>query len=254
MQIGNNKVTFHCLFEQSGTFKNVFKEFGNEAYDYDILNDYGQTDFKIDLFKEIKTEYINISQGGVERTIFTEMQPNKDFIIAFFPCTYFTEQQEINFRLQMGGIKKEIENNNNKFLQKHITWLFNAIKERDYYFELFIKFCFICEQKGIPTIIENPANPSKRSYLEIYSPYRPSFYENDRSNFGDTFKKPTMFITINFEMKEQFEMFNYKNYNIKKIRDVRGMTKRSEIAPIYAQNFYKRFIKSYVDNLKGEKK
>ena len=43
----------HCLFEQSGTFKNEFKKLGIEAYDYDILNDYGQTDHVIDLFAEI---------------------------------------------------------------------------------------------------------------------------------------------------------------------------------------------------------
>ena len=44
----------HCLFEQSGTFKNEFKKLGVEAYDYDILNDYGQTDYVIDLFNEIR--------------------------------------------------------------------------------------------------------------------------------------------------------------------------------------------------------
>ena len=49
----------HCLFEQSGTFKNEFKKLGIEAYDYDILNDYGQTDYQIDLYSEIR--------GGVRR-------------------------------------------------------------------------------------------------------------------------------------------------------------------------------------------
>lgn len=44
----------HCLFEQSGTFKNEFRKLGIEAYDYDILNDYGQTDFQVDLFAEIR--------------------------------------------------------------------------------------------------------------------------------------------------------------------------------------------------------
>lgn len=44
----------HCLFEQSGTFKNEFKKLGYEAYDYDILNDYGETDYQIDLYKEIR--------------------------------------------------------------------------------------------------------------------------------------------------------------------------------------------------------
>ena len=44
----------HCLFEQSGTFKNEFKKLGIDAYDYDILNDYGQTDYQVDLFAEIR--------------------------------------------------------------------------------------------------------------------------------------------------------------------------------------------------------
>lgn len=49
----------HCLFEQSGTFKNEFKRLGVDAYDYDILNNYGQTDYICDLFNEI--------EGGVRR-------------------------------------------------------------------------------------------------------------------------------------------------------------------------------------------
>lgn len=42
------------LFEQSGTFKNEFKKLGIEAYDYDILNEYGETDYQLDLFAEIR--------------------------------------------------------------------------------------------------------------------------------------------------------------------------------------------------------
>ena len=44
----------HCLFEQSGTFKNEFKKLGYEAYDYDILNEFGQTDYIVDLFENIR--------------------------------------------------------------------------------------------------------------------------------------------------------------------------------------------------------
>ena len=43
----------HCLFEQSGTFKNEFRKLGYEAYDYDIQNAFGQTDYVVDLFSEI---------------------------------------------------------------------------------------------------------------------------------------------------------------------------------------------------------
>lgn len=47
----------HCLFEQSGTFKNEFKKLGYDAEDYDILNDFGETDNIIDLFSEINFAY-----------------------------------------------------------------------------------------------------------------------------------------------------------------------------------------------------
>ena len=42
-----------CLFEQSGTFKNAFRKYGVEAEDYDIINDFGQTDHIVDIFEEI---------------------------------------------------------------------------------------------------------------------------------------------------------------------------------------------------------
>lgn len=51
------KTMFHCLFEQSGTFKNEFKKLGYDAEDYDILNDFNETDHQIDLFNEIENAY-----------------------------------------------------------------------------------------------------------------------------------------------------------------------------------------------------
>ena len=47
----------HCMFEQSGTFKNELKKLGIEAYDYDIQDEFGETDYKVDLFDEIKKAY-----------------------------------------------------------------------------------------------------------------------------------------------------------------------------------------------------
>lgn len=47
----------HCLFEQSGTFKNEFIKLGIPAEDYDIQNNFGQTDHVIDLFQEIEAAY-----------------------------------------------------------------------------------------------------------------------------------------------------------------------------------------------------
>ena len=46
----------HCFFEQSGTFKNEFKKLGIEAEDYDIRNDFGETDNIVDLIKSKKPQ------------------------------------------------------------------------------------------------------------------------------------------------------------------------------------------------------
>lgn len=46
------------MFEQSGTFKNEFKKMGYEAVDLDIQNNFGQTDYQIDLFAEIEKAYM----------------------------------------------------------------------------------------------------------------------------------------------------------------------------------------------------
>ena len=51
-------MVYRCLFEQSGTFKNEFKKLGYEAYDYDILNDFDETDYQCDLFNEIEKAYV----------------------------------------------------------------------------------------------------------------------------------------------------------------------------------------------------
>ena len=53
----NIKGKVHCFFEQSGTFKNEFIKLGYEAEDYDIQNQFGETDNVTDLFKEIETCY-----------------------------------------------------------------------------------------------------------------------------------------------------------------------------------------------------
>lgn len=50
----------HCFFEQSGTFKNEFKKLGIDAMDYDIQNNFGETDYVIDLFGEINKAYDNL--------------------------------------------------------------------------------------------------------------------------------------------------------------------------------------------------
>ena len=88
----------HCLFEQSGTFKKEFINLGVPAYDYDILNDFGQTDYQMDLFKEIEKAYDN------EPSVFDKMDQD-DVLLAFFPCVRFEDQIQMHFRGTSHAIK-----------------------------------------------------------------------------------------------------------------------------------------------------
>lgn len=72
----------HCFFEQSGTFKREFIKLGIPAEDYDIQDNFGETDHQIDLFHEIEEAY----RGG--QSVFDSMTCD-DLIMAFFPCIYF---------------------------------------------------------------------------------------------------------------------------------------------------------------------
>ena len=90
---------YHCFFEQSGTFKNEFKKLGYEAFDYDILNDFNETDYVIDLYDEIEKSYLGLN------SIFDKMQKGEDTIIAFFPCVRFEAQVLLNFRGENSGYK-----------------------------------------------------------------------------------------------------------------------------------------------------
>ena len=231
-------MTFHFLFEQSGVFKNVLKNEGYLAFDYDISNTYGQTDFQIDLFQEIEKEYINQTVGFEQKTIFTAMRPENDFILAFFPCTHFCEANALIYKLWNRGGKLQFDYKNcNKLILRN--------QERAKYFEIYLKFCFICKQMGIPTIIENPASFGKSNFLVNYSPIDVGFYEKDRSLFGDYFKKPTNFFSINFDMKENFTLFQ-KNIYTRRVESANGMLERSLMSVDYAYNFYKRFLSNFL--------
>lgn len=84
-------MTVHCLFEQSGTFKKEFQRLGFSAFDYDILDDFGETDFKVDLFDSIERCF-----SGEKGTIFDSIHKD-DIVMAFFPCTMFQENNAMMF-------------------------------------------------------------------------------------------------------------------------------------------------------------
>ena len=235
---------YYCLFEQSGTFKNEFKKLGYEAIDYDIQNEFNETDIVIDLFKEIEEEYGNILNQKNEKTIFSNMTKENDFIIAFFPCTHFCDANSLQYRLWNGGKKLELN-------KVSIERLIKRNRDRARFFEIYLKFCFVCKTRGIRTIMENPASGGANNYLEAFSPIDIAYKEKNRALFGDDFKKPTNFFAINFDMVEKIQMFFDDNSgNTKNIYDIGSKSVstggRSIITKTYAKNFYTRFIEDKI--------
>ena len=221
----------HCLFEQSGTFKNEFKKLGYEAYDYDIQNEFGETDYVIDLFAETEGGY----QG--KPSIFDKITQD-DLILAFFPCTRFEQQILLWFR---GDSKQQKNDNELKKLEKDLV-LHNELSRN---YSMITKLAIVCLRKNIPLVFENPY--SEQHYLQKYWCLKPTIIDRNRRDNGDYYKKPTQYWFIGFQPKNNlvFEPIDYVEQ--KKINDLWGTKKedvaeRSMIHPQYANRFIRQYL------------
>ena len=164
----------HLMFEQSGTFKNEFKKLGYEAYDYDILNDFGETDYQIDLYHEINNAY----EG--ESSVFDNIKED-DLIMAFFPCVRFENQIMLWFRGQNYGQKTWS-------LEQKMEYDMKLLDElRENYFVV-NKLFIVCLRKNLRLVMENPY--SEEHFLRRYWCYLPDIIDKDRRENGDYFAKP----------------------------------------------------------------
>ena len=232
------KRVFHCFFEQSGTFKKEFKKLGYEAYDYDILNDFGETDYIIDLFKEIEMAYDNKS------SIFDNISKN-DMILAFFPCIRFEDQIQMCFR----GTAYQCKNMN---YEEKLKYDLKLHDELSHLYNLVTKLTIVCIKRKIPLIIENPY--STTHYLVKYWAIPYTILDKDRSKNGDYYKKPTQYWFINCQPKYNFifEPLEYvKKKNIVDQKNINGIDRivlRSMIHPQYANRFIREFILEGVED------
>lgn len=222
-----------CFFEQSGTFKNEFIKLGIQAVDLDIQNNFGQTDYVIDLFEEIEKAYDG------QPSIFDGIGKD-DLIMAFFPCIYFEAMQANYYRV--------VGCNNLSFLptkEKYNT-VISRIKKRERYYVLLYKFFGICEFKGFRMIFENPSTqPHYLLHPANFIPY--TFIDRDRRRRGDYFKKPTAYWFVNC-IPSHGESYQ-KPKEIKNIVKTKSgaepgicSEERSMISPDYARNFICDFI------------
>ncbi len=142
----------HCLFEQSGTFKNAFKKYGIEAYDYDIQNEFGETDNVMDIFSEIEGGYLG------KPSIFDNFSEN-DIVFAFFPCTRFEAKIPLSFRGESTQQKKWSDEQNCFIPCNCIMNCMNFMKKIS-------QLVIVCIRKNIKLIIENPY--TQPHYLSTY--------------------------------------------------------------------------------------
>lgn len=219
------KQIYHCFFEQSGTFKNEFKKLGYEAYDYDILNNYGETDYIIDLYKEIEKAY------NGETSVFDKCMGGT--ILAFFPCIRFENQCYMMFQ----GTQSQLKNKSDKEKLKYNLQLHKELHEL---YNLITKMVIVCIDKKIPLIIENPY--STEHYLTRYWSLKPSIVDKDRTMRGDHFKKPTQYWFINREPSNNFifEPMILKEYKV--IHLTNNIEERSMISKEYANRFIREFV------------
>lgn len=222
----------HCMFEQSGTFKNEFKKLGIEAYDYDIQDEFGETDYKVDLFDEIRKAY-----EGWE-SIFDRVG-REDIIMAFFPCTRFETQISMSFRGEATQQKKWTD------LQK-LQYCMKLHSELHMLYERLCQLVVVAERKGLKLIIENPL--SQPHYLTNYWCIKPKVKDQNKRNNGDYQVKPTQYFFINCEpsfnfVMEALEYVPLRTHTKAKSEDGKSVqTIRSMMHPQYARRFIKQYI------------
>ncbi len=221
----------HCFFEQSGTFKNEFIKLGIPAEDYDIQNNFGETDHQDDLFKEIENAY------DYKPSIFDNITKD-DLIVAFFPCIYFSALSQMLMYWTCVNYRK-------KTMKEKTDLILERSHNREYFFSLAVKMLAVAQMRGLRLIMENPW--SEQTFLKANFVMPPTLVDMDRTKRGDFFKKPTAYFFINCEpldgeTRQQSKVV--KNILSSKSSGQAGLCSedRSMISHDYARNWICDFI------------
>lgn len=225
------KGTVHCFFEQSGTFKNEFIKLGISAMDYDIQNNFGETDHVINLFAEIENAY----GGGT--SIFDNITKD-DLIMAFFPCIYFCENNQLYFTGKHHNLEKLAP-------MEKAAVIITRSRSRQHFYELCLKMFATCESRGLRLIVENPY--AAQHFLVGNFPYKAAIIDRNRAARADFFNKPTQFWFVNCEHTSGAsfqEATEHRKIAKSKPATTAGLCSedRSMISPDYARNFICDFI------------
>lgn len=222
------KMKVTCLFEQSGTFKHAFERAGHNAIDIDISDKFHETNMVCDVFEQL--------ENGIPNFVFAiETFIESDLIIAFFPCTWFSNFNTLiwsrkwkNFKYDMFKTEQDIDNYINDRRAKYdraVRCLYNLID--------------LCKRFEKPLIIENPVSTEIIKLLG-----EPTYTDNNRSLHGDNFKKPTAFYCYGCHVNDLDIITG--SIHKKVLNENKGIN-RSLINPVYADNFVKHIVIDHVD-------
>lgn len=222
----------HCFFEQSGVFKNEFKKLGIPAFDYDIQDHFGQTDHYDDLFQAIDDAF------NGKPSLFDNITKD-DLIMAFFPCIYFCENNQLYFTGQHINYRKLTE-------REKAEKIIERSHNREVFYRYLTMLYAVVAERGLRMIIENPW--SAAGYLNNNFIIPPTIIDKNRRRRGDAFKKPTAYWFVN--CKPTFGQSFTTPKEEKTISSSRGggvkaglcSEERSMISPDYARNFICDFI------------
>ena len=224
----------HCFFEQSGTFKNEFKKLGIPAEDYDLQNNFGETDHKVDLFKAIEDAY----EG---RPSLFDQVGGEDLIVAFFPCIEFSSVAQFWYSLDQRNIRMWGDT------KKKFDYMIDKNNSRSYMFGLLYKMCGVAMIRGLRLIFENPWSMNTYLKQNVFLK-EPTIIDSDRTRRGDYYTKPTAYWYFNCDPTY--------GASFQRPRELRGAIingrpsgkkglcseERSMISPDYARNFICDFI------------
>lgn len=221
----------HCFFEQSGTFKNEFIKLGIPAEDYDIQNNFGETDHTGDLFKAIEDAY----EG--KPSLFDNITAD-DLILAFFPCIYFCAMSQV-------AMSWESKNYSALTIKQKTDEIIRRVANRERFFVLCVKMLAVAKERKLRLIMENPW--AEQTYLKANFVMPPTMVDKNRMLRGDYFVKPTAYWFINCTPTYGYTIQNDKEKRI--INKIKGSKQaelcseeRSMISPDYARNFICDFV------------
>lgn len=157
--------------------------------------------------------------------------------MAFFPCIYFCENNQLYFMGNHANLAKFSP-------MEKAKEIIERGRNREYFYELALKLFSVCDTMKLRLIVENPY--AGQHYLVGNFPYKCTFIDHDRTRRGDLYTKPTQYWFLNCTPTygESF-VGTMEKKSIASAKPGKGgicSEDRSMISPVYAHNFICDFI------------